>query len=247
MDRNGNEIPYEKMLHSSYPQSAGNQKLNVPKIYTKVRHDVKSTLTSANGNTILSDYKNPETADENAAQKMPFATAISPGGTGVISNAALYSYRGKNENTEKTDRIRKQANKGYTRLLELEDRLVQGEDGPVTVQEYNYEKFFDALETVNTDKWDTQAQTYTSWRPLGNKAKRTEYAVNNTKASDAVRQFAVTWYLDDEAAKLVKNNGEKEDEFKKEQCKPVIRDCLRRSAERCAGKSVQLPKTIFPV
>ena len=27
-----------------------------------------------------------------------------------------------------------------------------------------------------------------------------------------VRQFAITWYLDDEAAKLVKTNGEEEDE-----------------------------------
>ena len=116
---------------------------------------------------------------------------------------------------KKAHQIRKQANKGYTRLLETEDRLVQGEDGPVTIQEYNYDKFFDALETVNTDKWDTKAQTYTSWRPLGNQAKRTEYAVNNAKASDGVRQFAVTWYLDDEAAKLLKDNGEKEDEFEK--------------------------------
>ena len=46
--------------------------------------------------------------------------------------------------------------------------------------------------------------------------KRTEYAENNAKASDMVRQFAITWYLDDEAAKLVKTNGEEEDEGKKE-------------------------------
>ena len=221
LDHNGNEIPYEKLLHSAYPQSAGNEKLNVPKLYTKVLHDVNSTLTSMNGNNILSDYKDPEKADENAAKKTPFSTAIAPGGIGVISNAALYSYRGKNENTEKTDQIRKEANKGYTRLLELEDRLVQGTDGPVTVQEYNYEKFFHALETVNTDKWDTQAQTYTSWRPLGNQAKRTEYAISNAKASDAVRQFAITWYLDDESAKLVRDNGEKEDEFKGEKSENV--------------------------
>lgn len=216
MDRNGNELPYEKMLHSLCPQSEGSGKLNVPKIYTKVLHQEKSTLTSANGNNILSDYKDPKTADENAAKKTPFSTAIAPGGAGVIVNAALYSYRGKNENAEQTDQIRQQANKGYTRILELEDRIVQGPAGPVTVQEYNYEKFFDALETVNADKWDTRAQTYTSWRPLGNKAKRTEYAVNNAKASDRVRQFALTWYLDDEAAKLVKDNGEKEDASKKE-------------------------------
>lgn len=216
LDRNGNQLSYEKMLHSLCPQSAGNGKLNVPKIYTKVLHQEKSVLTSINGNNILSDYRDPETADENAAKKTPFSTAIAPGGAGIIANAALYSYRGKNENSEKTAQIRKQANQGYTRLLELEDKLVQGPAGPVTVQEYNYEKFFDALETVNTDKWDTKAQTYTSWRPLGNQAKRTEYAVNNAKASDGVRQFAVTWYLDDETAKLVKDNGEKEDEFKKD-------------------------------
>ena len=87
----------------------------------------------------------------------------------------------------------------------------------VTIQAYNYDKFFDAIHVANTDKWDEKNQTYTSWKPLGNGVKRTEYAENNAKASDMVRQFAITWYLDDEAAKLVKTNGEEEDEGKKEE------------------------------
>ena len=73
----------------------------MPKIYTKVLHNVKSTLTSINGNNILADYQDPETADENAAKQTPFSTSIATGGAGVIVNAALYSYRGNNENTEK--------------------------------------------------------------------------------------------------------------------------------------------------
>ena len=35
-----------------------------------------------------------------------------------------------------------------------------------TVKHLNYEKFFDAVETANHDKWDEAAPTWTSWRPV---------------------------------------------------------------------------------
>ena len=219
MDRNGNEVSYEEALHPGYPEQTGGEtvvKINVPKLFTKVLHDTASTLTSVNGNNILSDYQDPETADQNAAQRLPFTTSIAPGGIGVLTNAALYSYRGRNLNTGQTPQIRGEANQGYTRLLELTDQQVESGGETVTIQAYNYDKFFDAIHVANTDKWDEKNQTYTSWKPLGNGVKRTEYAENNAKASDMVRQFAITWYLDDEAAKLVKTNGEEEDEGKKE-------------------------------
>ena len=219
MDRNGNEVSYEEALHPGYPEQTGGEtavKINVPKFFTKVLHDTASTLTSVNGNNILSDYQDPETADQNAAQRLPFTTSIAPGGIGVLANAALYSYRGRNINTGETPQIRGEANQGYTRLLELTDQQAESGGETVTIQAYNYDKFFDAIHVANTDKWDEKNQTYTSWKPLGNGVKRTEYAENNAKASDMVRQFAITWYLDDEAAKLVKTNGEEEDEGKKE-------------------------------
>ena len=144
MDRNGNEVSYEEALHPGYPEQTGGEtvvKINVPKLFTKVLHDTASTLTSVNGNNILSDYQDPETADQNAAQRLPFTTSIAPGGIGVLTNAALYSYRGRNLNTGQTPQIRGEANQGYTRLLELTDQQVESGGETVTIQAYNYDKF----------------------------------------------------------------------------------------------------------
>ena len=65
-----------------------------------------------------------------------------------------------NINTEKTDQIRAEANKGYTRILELTEKQVESGKDLITVQDYNYDKFFDALRVANTDKWDDKNQTY---------------------------------------------------------------------------------------
>ena len=221
-------------------------KINVPKLFTKALHDTASTLTSISGNNILSSYQDPETADQNAARRIPFDTSIAPGGIGVLVNASLYSYRGQNINTGKTPQIRREANKGYTRLLETEERQEKSGKEPVTIQVYNYDKFFDAVRVANTDKWDEKHQTYTSWKPLGNAVKRTEYAENNARASDMVRQFAITWYLDDEAAKLLKDNGEEEDEAKKEEAENLSSEMLYDEALNAAlSKAYDYLKPFF--
>ena len=262
MDRNGNEISYEELLDFAYPetllQESENRrrengkngqnpiKINVPKLFTKALHDTASTLTSISGNNILSSYQDPETADQNAARRIPFDTSIAPGGIGVLVNASLYSYRGQNINTGKTPQIRREANKGYTRLLETEERQEKSGKEPVTIQVYNYDKFFDAVRVANTDKWDEKHQTYTSWKPLGNAVKRTEYAENNARASDMVRQFAITWYLDDEAAKLLKDNGEEEDEAKKEEAENLSSEMLYDEALNAAlSKAYDYLKPFF--
>lgn len=46
---------------------------------------------------------------------------------------------------------------------------------------------------------------------LENRINTSDIAHWNAEASDEVRQFAIKWYLDDEVAKLVKNNGYDED------------------------------------
>ena len=219
LDRNGNEISYDQMLKSAFPvvnkETDGQlEKTNVRKIFTKAPHDTTNNLTSMNANNVLAEYQDPEIVQEQAALKIPFTTAIAPKGIGVLVNAALYSYRGKNTNTAVTDQIRAKQNTGYTRILETVDRTVESGDKTITVQEYNYDKFFDALEVANTDKWDDQNQTYTSWKPIGNAVNRSDFAVNNAKASDMVRQFAITWYLDDEVAKLVQDNTQSEDQIR---------------------------------
>ncbi len=86
-------------------------------------------------------------------------------------------------------------NPGYTRVLETMEQTVTDENGTERqVTAYNYEKFFDAVYTANTDVWD-------AWRPA-----------DGHTPSDAVRQFAIRWYLDWEVEKLVQDNGNGETE-----------------------------------
>ena len=92
----------------------------------------------------------------------------------------------------------------YNRILETETGKVESGASFAEIEQYNYQKFFDALAVANGDKWDDNAPTYTSWHPIGNKANRSAFAVDNAKRSDRVRQFAIDWYLKDEVAKQLK-------------------------------------------
>lgn len=114
----------------------------------------------------------------------------------VSANTALYGYTG--------DLINHTQNQGYTAVLETMTVKKEEGGGSRSVEEYNYKKFFDALSVVNHDKWDDAAPTYTSWRPVGNSGNQNESSIKNTKVSDMVRQFAITWYLDEEVKKLVR-------------------------------------------
>ena len=78
---------------------------------------------------------------------------------------------------------------------------------------YHYEKFFDAIRTANIDKWRNQ-ESYvknTSWKPwavskitgIENQRNTSAEARENAKRSDAVRQFASTWYLEKHIQRLV--------------------------------------------
>ena len=96
----------------------------------------------------------------------------------------------------------------------MADYRVEDGDSTRTVKNYNYEKFFDAISVSNGDKWDENHPTYTSYKPIGNLINRTEEQLDNARVSDRVRQFAISWYLDDEVKKLVQEvdagTGEKE-------------------------------------
>lgn len=182
MDQNGNLVDIET-YRSSYPQK-------VQKLYTKVPHspDIRKNSMDA-----------------------------------VIANQELYSYS--------DGLIHDKANPGYTAVLETNGAL-------------NYEKFFDAIRTANTDRWDnpqSRNREFAGWSewdsvrnawegkldtavedtsykpfahlpfPLGNEIKNeintSAEAKKNAMSSDAVRQFAITWYLDDEVKKLVQESG----------------------------------------
>lgn len=271
---------------------------NVQKIYTKVEHNTYSMTTSAQANNVWDDYDTPQGgARDNVGEKDGFSTSQrekTDGGTGdlsgkaVDSNAALYSYNGRNTNTGQTDRINADQNIGCTRVLEISQSFTEdGAGAGRQTETYNYEKFFDAIYAANTDIWDNDMhstytgtamnnypgqhwfQTFyekyqkddadpdhtpentdgadqdntaggdrdTSFKPFpwirehvfGNRAdyetypaghgganteviaNTSEFARANAEASDAVRQFAVKWYLEDEAAKLMTNNGVDED------------------------------------
>ena len=92
---------------------------------------------------------------------------------------------------------------GGTALLETWKVKMEDGDRLKTIETYNYEKFFDAIRTANHDKWDDGQPSYTSCRPVGNEKNRTEYAIENTKISDGIRQFSINWYLDEEVEKLL--------------------------------------------
>lgn len=102
----------------------------------------------------------------------------------ITANDALYGYS--------KGLIRDEQNPGYTSILESG----------------NYEKFFDAIQVANQDKWDDQSPFFTSCRPIGNEKNRTQNTIDNSKASDNVRQFAIRWYLDDEVKKLAETANE---------------------------------------
>ncbi len=89
-----------------------------------------------------------------------------------------------------------------TTVLETMEVWMEDGDKLRKIETYNYEKFFDAIRTANRDKWDDHAPSYTSYRPVGNEKNRTDYAVENTKVSDNVRQFSIDWYLDEEVEKI---------------------------------------------
>lgn len=84
--------------------------------------------------------------------------------------------------------------------------LEQDENG------YGYAKFFDAIAVANHDVWDDANAASTSSRPVGNHPNRTEYTLKNIIYSDAVRQFAIDWYLD-EAAETCKVESSFSDEL----------------------------------
>lgn len=139
----------------------------------------------------------------------------------IVSNDSLYSYTNGFINDDQ--------NNGYTSILETID--VRAGNTRI-VKTYNYDKFFDATNVANDDKWDRTENGSTSFKPLAfikkflfgaggaekqfpaahnnpeikNRSNTSDIAADNALRSDNVRQFAVTWYLDDEVAKLVKRN-----------------------------------------
>lgn len=260
---------------------------NVQKIYTDVEHRPESMTTSARANNLWDTYADPQQGNrENAGEIEGYTTSereVRAEGDAVVANASLYSYDGVATDRDRHDHLEDEQNHGYARLLET--RRCQTGDGAELInhEEYNYEKFFDAIQAANTDIWDddmrstftgdamsnypgqhwfetfyekyqkddadpghTQENTDgadrdntaggdrdTSFKPfrwirehvfgdrpgyekyqamrLGENtetaANTSDFARANAQASDAVRQFAVKWYLEDEAAKLMMDNG----------------------------------------
>lgn len=144
----------------------------------------------------------------------------------VLANKQLYDY---------TDGlINESQNQGYTAVLEIITRTMEDGTGTRKVEVPNYEKFFAAIQVANKDKWDDAAPTYTSWKPIGNEANRTEETLENAKVSDMVRQFAIDWYLDDEVQKLTQKKadelvGKKETAYMDELTDRALREAIKKA------------------
>lgn len=143
----------------------------------------------------------------------------------AIANESLYSY---------TDGlINAGQNPGYTAVLEKTAQKVKDESGnDREILGYNYEKFFDGIKVANNDKWDRTDNQSSSFKPFAfirgilfgvnggekqypaihnnsdmrNNINTSNPASDNALRSDHVRQFAITWYLNDEVKKLVREN-----------------------------------------
>lgn len=148
----------------------------------------------------------------------------------VVSNDSLYSFS--------DGFINESQNNGYTSVLETISVKADNGSEARNISVYNYEKFFDAINVANADKWDHTENSSTSFKPFAlikkflfgtegaenqypashnngeikNEINTSEIAADNAMRSDNVRQFAITWYLDDEVAKLVKKNQSEETE-----------------------------------
>lgn len=145
-------------------------------------------------------------------------------GDSIVSNDSLYSYT--------NGFINESQNNGYTDLLETISIKADSSAEARMISAYNYDKFFDAINVANNDKWDRTENYSTSFKlfalikkllfgtsgtekqypavhnnpDIKNHINTSDIAADNALRSDNVRQFAITWYLDDEAAKLVKKN-----------------------------------------
>ena len=192
LDRNGNTVDIAA-YRAAYPNL-------VQKIYTKVLH--------------RTDFRSRRSNRD------------------AIANQELYSF---------TDgRINEYPETGYTAVLEtILSHEVDADGDDKEISRYNYQKFFDAVGVANQDKWGKAKPEYTSFKPLAfirqllfgtagseriypaqhnnteiqNEANTSETAKENRNWSDAVRQFAISWYLDREVEKLVKENGTGETEI----------------------------------
>ncbi len=184
-DRNGNPVDI-KAYRDAFPEK-------VQKVYTNVDHQTDPLLKDSN--------------------------------KAAIANTELYGSSNGLINAEQ--------NNGYTAVLEKTMQTIKDEEGKeISVSRYNYEKFFEAIKVANEDQWDRTDKGSTSFKPFawikkllfGTNGGEKQYpaihnnpdmknsintsleAESNSQRSDHVRQFAITWYLDDEVAKLVKKN-----------------------------------------
>ena len=312
--KNGNtEIDFPEENNGNVKSS------NVQKIYTEVSHRTGTNLgngsvnTSDIGNNVFAHYNSPQRGNKNNVGILrQFSTSLNgENGNSIFANSSLFSYNGNNVDTKQTNKLNADKNDGYTRLLETIVNVKN--DGIKTryVEEYNYEKFFDAINSANEDKWDndmyvgkntnldnasekntnkkhssidltkkhpmenypgqhwfdTFNQIYqlddadtdhtlentdgidkdntakgdknTSFKPFAwirenifgnsendknkypvihnnenteNSSNTSDKAKYNSQASDKVREFAIKWYLNDEVNKLIKNNGNNQNE-----------------------------------
>ena len=201
LDSDGKILPYAEIkrdfveLNESFA--------SVQKIFTQVSHDKDSRTAGSINNNVW----------ENA----------------IEANTSLYGFDEDGKIADTGDK-----NSGYTRLLETV--LQTKEDGAGNVRKtsgYQYDKFFDAIAVANRDKWQQADAKYTSFKPFSwivenvfgsdggeksdpvwhnnekikNTIRTSDAAIQNAKRSDAVRQFAIDWYLNDEVKKKTKLSG----------------------------------------
>lgn len=145
-------------------------------------------------------------------------------------NSRLYSF-------DENGWISETPNAGYTRLLETLGTAEQTDSAvPAGAAVYHYEKFFDAIRTANHDKWDLGEEKSTSYQPFPLISAASAEAKENQKVSDAVRQFAINWYLKEEVTKRteetesgIRQTREEFSAYQKEIYEKALREAIQKA------------------
>lgn len=216
MDRNGNLVDIASYI-SIYPEK-------VPKIYTKVLHspDIqKNSKDAVTANQELYGYSNGFIHDE----QNPGYTSIlettgrmaqnDEGKTRVIEvpNYEKFFDAIRAANTDRWDNPRSR-DREFTgwEAWDAVRNAWEGEIDPA-VQDTSYKPFARIRPGVfSSPQSQSSSPAALDGKETKNERNTSAEAKKNAMSSDAVRQFAITWYLDEEVKKLVQDNGDGETE-----------------------------------
>lgn len=212
IDRNGNPVEIAA-YQSRFPEK-------VQKIYTKVTHsqDIrKNSQDAVTANQELYSYSDGFIREEqNPGYTSVLETTGRPAqnGEGLVRVIQVPNYEKlfdaiRTANTDRWDNPRSR-DREFTGWSEWDAvrNAWEGEVDPA-VEDTSYKPFARILPGIfsGSDQSQSSSPSILDGKETKNEKNTSAEARKNAMSSDAVRQFAITWYLDDEVKKLVQDTG----------------------------------------